>query len=89
MPRKLNKFQVFEKESPEFPDFTCPHIDDIIGNLEELREMNGKLRDCVGHWQNACEEMQTEIDELESWKKHIKLYVKAYWGEKIQGYISD
>ena len=78
MPRKLNKFQVFENESPEFPEFTCPHIDDIISNLEELREMNGKLRDCVGHWQNACEEMQSDIDELESWKKHIKLYVKGY-----------
>ena len=40
--------------------------------------MNGKLRDCVEYWQNACEEMQSEIDELESWKKHIKLYVKQY-----------
>ena len=78
MPRRPNKFRIFEREAPEFPDFTCPHIDDTILNLEEVREMNAKLRDCVEYWQNACEEMQSEVDELESWKKHIKLYVKGY-----------
>jgi hypothetical protein len=74
--RQISKYRVFEREAPDLPDFTCNHIDDIISNLEELRNMNAELRDCTEYWKSACEEMQTEIDELTSWKKHIKAYVK-------------
>ena len=76
MARKLSKFKAFEREAPTFPDFTCPSIDVIVETLEELRAANADLRECVDYWKNACDEMQSELDELESWKKHIKLYVK-------------
>ena len=78
MARRASKFREFERESPELPDFTCNHIDDIIANLEELREMNTQLRDSSEYWKSACEEMQEEIDELEDWKRHIKTYVREH-----------
>ena len=78
MARRPNKFREFDRESPGIPDFTCNHIDDVIANLEELRDMNAGLRDCAEYWRSACEEMQTEIDELDDWKKHIKAYVREY-----------
>ncbi len=76
--RRLNQFQSFEKNAPNFPDYTCPHIDDAISALESLRETNGELRDCVEYWRDSCEQMQEQVTELESWKTHIKLYVKDY-----------
>ena len=41
---KLNKYETYELEQPEMPNFTCPHIDEvvdwshkIIDKMEEIR----------------------------------------------------
>jgi len=67
--KKLNQYERFVKDEPEFPDYTCPHIDTIIDwmyksneELEKLRTMNAKLRDSAEYWKSSCEEMQEIID---------------------------
>ncbi len=52
------------------PDDTCPLIDSVISELEELREANTQLRKCAQYWEEAHDEMEKEtggeIDELNS-----------------------
>ena len=40
--------------------------------MEEIRNMNTKLRDNAEFWKSACEEMQEELNELNEWKSYIK-----------------
>ena len=76
--KKQSQYQIFEENAPECPGYTCSDIDDVIASMENLREMNTQLRDSVEYWKAACEQSQEEVDELESWKQHIKLYVKEH-----------
>ena len=32
---KLSEFEIFEKDAPEMPDFTCPHTDNVIDWLHK------------------------------------------------------
>jgi|TARA_B110000495_G_C23038578_1_gene621426 hypothetical protein len=82
--QKLNEYETFAKNQPEMPEFTCPHIDEvidwahkIIDKMEELRSMNTKLRDNAEYWKVSAEEMQEKIHQ------HTELC------EKIQKLISD
>lgn len=81
---KLNEYETFKKDAPEIPDFTCPHIDEVIDwthkiteKMEDIRNMNTQLRDSVDYWKCACEEMQNQIDELQKWKIKVKDCVNA------------
>tara|TARA_Y100001933_G_scaffold119990_1_gene119983 strand:- start:3466 stop:3771 length:306 start_codon:yes stop_codon:yes gene_type:complete len=76
---KLNKYETYELEQPEMPNFTCPYIDEvvdwshkIIDKMEEIRNMNTQLRDNAEFWKSACEEMQEELNDLNEWKSYIK-----------------
>jgi cyclopropane fatty-acyl-phospholipid synthase-like methyltransferase len=78
--KKLNQYERFVKDEPEFPDYTCPHIDTIIDwmyksneELEKLRTMNAKLRDSAEYWKNSCEEMQEIIDRYAEKVAEIKI----------------
>lgn len=77
--KKLSEFEALEKDAPEMPDFTCPHIDVVndylhkaTEEMEELREMNSKLRDNAEYWKESCEEMQNKLDEMRDWKKNLQ-----------------
>ena len=77
--KKLSEFQVFEKEQPKMPDYTCPCIDDvidwshkIIDKMEEIRNMNTQLRDNAEYWKESCEEMQEKMDDFRSWRKNLQ-----------------
>ena len=76
---KLSEFQVFEKEQPEMPDYTCPRIDDaidwthkIIDTLEDIRNMNTQLRDNAEYWKESCEETQEKLEDLRSWRRNLQ-----------------
>ena len=82
--KKLTEFETFAKNQPKMPDYTCPHIDEvvdwshkIIDKMEEIRNMNTQLRDNVEYWKESCEEMQEKINE----------YTELH--EKIQKLLSD
>jgi len=77
--KKLSEFETFEKDAPELPDFTCPHIDNVNDwlhkaneEMELLREMNSKLRDNAEYWKESCEEMQNKLNEMRQWKKNLQ-----------------
>ena len=77
--KKLNQYERFVKDEPEFPDYTCPHIDEVLDfmnrsneELEKLRTMNAKLRDNAEYWKNSCEEMQETINELTEMRQNIR-----------------
>lgn len=77
--KKLNQFERFVKDEPEFPDYTCPHIDEVLDfmnrsneELEKLRTMNSKLRDSAEYWKNCCEEMQETINEFIELRQNIR-----------------
>ena len=77
--KKLSEFATFEKDAPDMPDFTCPHIDTVndylhkaTEQMEELREMNSKLRDNAEYWKESCEEMQNKLDEMREWRKNLQ-----------------
>ena len=77
--KKLSEFETFEKDAPELPDFTCPHIDNVndwlhkaTEEMENLRTMNSKLRDNAEYWKESCEEMQNKLNEMREWKKNLQ-----------------
>jgi hypothetical protein len=77
--QKLTEYEEFKKDEPEMPDFTCPHIDNVVDwlykageEMELLRTMNSKLRDNVEYWKSSCEEMQYKLDEMREWKKNLQ-----------------
>ena len=77
--KKLTEYEVFEKEAPKCPDYTCPNIDEvidwshkIIDKMEEIRNMNTQLRDNAEYWQNSCEEMQEKINECNELRENIQ-----------------
>lgn len=81
--KKLSEFESFKKDAPEMPDFTCPYIDNANDHLhkateelEELREMNSKLRDNAQFWKDSCEEMQNKLNEMRDWQKNLQNIVK-------------
>ena len=77
--KKLSEFETFDKDAPSMPDFTCPHIDEvvdwshkIIDKMEEIRNMNSQLRDNAEFWKESCEEMQNKLDDMRDWKKNLQ-----------------
>ena len=77
--QKLTEYEEFKKDEPEMPDFTCPHIDNVVDwlyksgeEMELLRTMNSKLRDNAEYWKSSCEEMQYKLDEMREWKKNLQ-----------------
>ena len=58
--------EVFKRDEPEKPDYTCPRIDSLVGQFEDLRDSNNDLRAWGEHWEDACIEMQEEIDRLKN-----------------------
>jgi hypothetical protein len=62
--RYLNLYDKIKKEAPEFPDYTCPYIDDVIKSLEEIRAQNDALRDCAKHWKDQTKLLCEEVYEL-------------------------
>ena len=77
--KKLTEFQTFEKEQPKMPDFSCPHIDDvvdwshkIIDKMEEIRNMNAQLRDNAEFWKESCEELQERLNDYMEWGEQIR-----------------
>ena len=77
--KKLTEYEVFQKEAPEMPEFTCSHIDEVLDylqkaeeKLEILRQMNSKLRDNAEFWKESCHEMQCKLDEFRDWKKNLQ-----------------
>ena len=77
--KKLNQYERFVKDEPEFPDYTCPHIDSVNEwlykageEMELLRTMNSKLRDSAEYWKNCCEEMQETINEFTELRQNIR-----------------
>jgi hypothetical protein len=62
--RYLNIYDEIKAEAPEFPDHTCPYIDDAIKSLEELRAQNDALRDCALHWKDQVKLLCEEVYEL-------------------------
>ena len=76
---KLSEFETFEKDAPEMPDFTCPHIDNVndwlhkaTEEMEKLRNMNSHLRDNAEFWKESCQEMQYKLDDFREWQKNLK-----------------
>ena len=77
--KNLSEFETFEADQPEMPDFTCPHIDEvvdwshkIIDKMEEVRNMNSQLRDNAEFWKESCEEMQNKLDDIRDWKRTLQ-----------------
>ena len=77
--RKLTEYELFQKDAPEMPEFTCSYIDEILDylhraeeKLESLRHMNSNLRDNAEFWKESCQEMQCKLDEFRDWKKNLK-----------------
>jgi len=77
-----------KKEFGQIPEQTCPDIDNIIKELEKLREDNSKLRDLGRDWYNFCEELscqsdkiinelEDEISELEREKSELEYEIKS------------
>lgn len=61
-----DNFKELDKQAPDRPDHTCPHIDKAIESLESLREQNEQLREHGKYWRNACEELDHERQSLRS-----------------------
>ena len=77
--KKLTEYEVFEKNAPKCPDYTCPDIDTvvdwshkIIEKMEQIRNANTQLRENVEYWQNSCEEMQEKINECSELRENIQ-----------------
>tara|TARA_A100001037_G_scaffold63293_1_gene55322 strand:+ start:31262 stop:31543 length:282 start_codon:yes stop_codon:yes gene_type:complete len=77
--KKLNEFETFETNQPIMPDYTCPHIDDvidwshkIIDKMEDIRKMNTQLRENAEYWRDSCEEMQDKLDDMRMWKQNLQ-----------------
>lgn len=60
----LNMYKKIKDDAPEFPAFTCPYIDSVILELEELRSQNDQLRECAEFWKNQTKKLCKEILEL-------------------------
>jgi len=80
--KNLSEFDTFQKDAPEMPDFTCPHIDNVndwlhkaTEEMEKLRNMNSYLRDNAEFWKEACEEMQNKLNEIREWKQNLQQMV--------------
>ena len=69
---EISMLEAFEKDEPPKPTFTCPKIDALVGQFEELRDCNNDLRFWGEHWKDACIEMQLEIDNLKAQLSSIK-----------------
>ena len=77
--QKLNEYETFAKNQPKMPEFTCPHIDEvidwshkIIDKMEEIRNMNSQLRDNAEFWKESCEELQQKINDFRDRTHHIR-----------------
>jgi len=64
--------EVFKRDEPAKPDYTCPKIDSLVGQFEDLRDCNNDLRAWGEHWEVACFEMQEEIDKLKNQLSNIR-----------------
>ncbi len=51
----------FEEEAPDYPDHTCPQIDNIIELLEKLRADNEALRESGRYWHEKTKELVEEF----------------------------
>lgn len=60
----LNIYDEFKKHAPEPPPYTCPYIDDVITDLENLRNQNDELREYAKYWKKQVESLSEEIYKL-------------------------
>ncbi len=47
------------------PAETCPVIDAIIYDIEDVRKANAQLRECAEYWRERYEEKADEYDKLD------------------------
>jgi exo-beta-1,3-glucanase (GH17 family) len=60
----LNIYDKLKTYSPEPPPYTCPYIDNVITDLESLRNQNDELREYSNYWKNQVKALCKEVHEL-------------------------
>ena len=62
---ELDKLIIDKKtELGKIPEDTCPDINKVIEELENLRVDNSKLRELGKDWYNFCDELSYETDKI-------------------------
>jgi len=75
MPRKANLYIRIKREAPDWPEWSCPHIDEAMEEMEEVRSINDRLRDCAIYYKDCCKDLASKI---EGFQLSLKLLNKEF-----------
>lgn len=50
-----------KKKAPKYPDYTCPHIDKILGDMSSSKTTNAKD---YKRWERRLEKLRTQNEQL-------------------------
>lgn len=64
-------FKKIQKAAPDYPDITCPQINDILDKMERVRDSNANLRDGLQFWRSHCRELLKLLTD-EQRKEYLK-----------------
>lgn len=59
------------------PEFSCPHIDEAINEMEKTRKINEDLRDWGQSHADRVEELEQEVANLEATVKELEAKIEA------------
>ena len=66
------RYKKIKKIAPPIPGYTCPHIDKIQKNLENIRYQNEDLRDVGKFWKGMAMNLLEECCELNEYIKELE-----------------
>ena len=68
----MKEYNRLKKEAPQFPNATCPHIDEAQRQLEELRDQNEKIREGYKYWKNLYKCLLVEVWQLNKYVQQLE-----------------